>query len=138
MDVLKPKKMKYPTLFRGRNRGKALRGQNLGFGDFGLKSVSLGFVSSAQIEAARIVIKHHIQKGGRLWIRIFPYKPVTKKPPETRMGSGKSPLDHFTAPVRPGMILFELAGVERSLAEKALRLAAHKLSVAAVFVAKEN
>ncbi|KKS43907.1 MAG: 50S ribosomal protein L16 [candidate division CPR1 bacterium GW2011_GWA2_42_17] len=137
MDVSKPKKMKYPTLFRGRNRGKSWRGHDLEFGDFGLKSMNLGFISSAQIEAARKVIRHYAAKGGRVWIRIFPYKPVTKKPPETRMGSGKAPFDHFTAPVKPGMILFELAGVERALAEKALRLAAHKLSVDAVFVAKE-
>lgn len=136
MDVLKPKKMKYPTLFRGRLKGKAWRGGELEFGEFGLKSLGNGFVKSAQIEAARKVIRHHAQKGGRLWIRIFPYKPVTKKPPETRMGSGKAPIDHFTAPVKQGKILFELSGVSREVALKAFSLASHKLSVPAIFVEK--
>lgn len=138
MEGLQPKKTKYVHHFRGRLKGLAVRGQELEFGEYALKSMGRGFISSAQIESARKVIRHHAHKGGRLWIRIFPDKPVTKKPPETRMGSGKSPVDHYVAVIRPGLILFELAGVEKEIAAKALGLAAYKLSVRTRFVAKDN
>lgn len=136
--MLQPKKVKYTSQFRGRLKGKANRGGSLEFGDYGLKNLSPGFLSAAQIEAARKAIRHHLRRGGKLWIRIFPSKPVTKKPPEVRMGSGKAPFDHYVAVVRPGLILFELAGVEKNAAFEALRLAAHKLPTQTKFVAKEE
>lgn len=136
--MLQPKKLKYPTQFRGRLKGQASRGTTLEFGDYGLKNLSPGWISATQIEAARKAIRHHVKRGGKLWIRIFPSKPVTKKPPEVRMGSGKAPFDHYVAVVRPGVILFELAGVEKSVAWEALRLAGHKLPTQTKFVAKEE
>lgn len=132
--ALEPRKVKYKTRFRGRLKGKAYRGNSLIFGDYGLKAHTRGFVSAAQIEAARKAIRHAVKRGGKLWIRIFPDKPVTKKPPEVRMGSGKGPFDHWTAVVRPGQILFEMAGVDEKTAEKAMSLAKYKLSVRSQFV----
>ena len=127
--MLEPSKQKYRRTFRGRMKGKAWRGSTLAFGEFGLKSLECGWVSARQIEAARKAMTHHTKRGGKVWIRIFPDKPITKKPAEVRMGSGKGSVDHFAAVVRPGTMLFEMAGVSPELAREALRLASHKLSV---------
>lgn len=127
--MLLPKKAKYRRQFRGKIKGKARRGQNLAFGDFGLKVLEPCLLTSRQIEAARKAITHQTKRGGKLWIRIFPDKPVTKKPAETRMGGGKSPVDHYAAPVRPGKVIFELAGVTEDIAVQALESAARKLPI---------
>lgn len=127
--MLLPKKAKYRRQFRGKIRGKALRGQKLAFGDFGLKVLEPCLVTSRQIEAARKAITHQTKRGGKLWIRVFPDKPVTKKPAEVRMGGGKGPVDHYAVPVRPGKVIFELAGVAEETAVKALESAARKLPI---------
>ncbi len=127
--MLVPRRAKYRKTFRGRMRGNANRGTKISFGDYGLLSEGTGWVTSRQIEAARKSITHFTQRGGRLWIRIFPDKPITKKPPETRMGSGKGEVYEFVAPVLPGRILFEMGGVTRDIAHSALRLASHKLAI---------
>ncbi|MBI2620804.1 50S ribosomal protein L16 [candidate division WWE3 bacterium] len=132
--MLMPKKVKYRKQQRGNNRGIATRGQNVDFGDYGLKSLTRGVVTSKQIEAARKAVSHKTKRGGKLWIRIFPDKSVSRKPQETRMGSGKSPPDHFVAVVRPGKVLFELSGVDEELAKSALRRAADKLPLRTKFV----
>ena len=119
-------------------KGNAYRGTTISFGDFGLLSEGTGWVTSRQIEAARRAITHYTQRGGRVWIRIFPDKPVTKKPAETRMGSGKGDVFEFVAPVKPGRILFEMAGVSKDTAFSALRLAAHKLNVKTRIIEKED
>lgn len=134
--MLAPKRAKYRKSFRGKQRGKSLRGATLDFGEFGLKAQSSGWVTSRQIEAARRSIMHYLRRGGRVWIRIFPDKPITKKPPETRMGSGKGDVYEYVAVVRPGRIMFEIGGVEHSQAEEALRLAGHKLPVRTKFISK--
>lgn len=136
--TLEPRKVKYRHRFRGRLKGQSMRANQLDFGDFGLKALGAGHVSAAQIEAARKAIRHHLKRGGMLWIRIFPDKPITKKPPEVRMGSGKGPLDHWAAVVKPGRILFELAGVNEALAKEAMRLASHKIGLATKFVSSEE
>jgi large subunit ribosomal protein L16 len=110
-------------------RGKAWRGSTMVFGEYGLKSLECGYVTARQIEAARKAMSHHTKRGGKIWIRIFPDRPITKKPAEVRMGSGKGSLDHFAAVVRPGTMLFEIAGVSPELAREAMRLASHKLAV---------
>jgi large subunit ribosomal protein L16 len=127
--MLLPKKAKYRRQFRGKVKGKARRGQNLAFGEFGLKVLEPCLVTSRQIEAARKAITRQTKRGGKLWIRIFPDKPVTKKPAETRMGGGKSPVDHYAAPARAGKIIFELAGVTEDIAVQALESAARKLPI---------
>jgi len=127
--MLLPKKAKYRKRFKGRIRGVAKRGSGLDFGDYGLKAMESAALSSRQIEAARKAIVGRTKRGGKLWIRIFPDKPITKKPPETRMGGGKGPVDHYAAVVKPGRIIFELAGVEENLALEALRRAAAKLPI---------
>jgi len=127
--MLLPKKAKYRKKFKGRIRGTAKRGQNLDFGDYGLKALEPGSLSSRQIEAARKAIVHQTKRGGKLWIRIFPDKPITKKPPEVRMGGGKGPVDHYAAIIKPGRIIFELAGVEEKIATEALKRAAAKLPI---------
>lgn len=127
--MLLPKKLKHRKQHRGKRRGLATRGNDLAFGTYGLKATSRGWISSRQIEAARRAITRRIERGGTVWIRLFPDKPVTKSSPETPMGSGKGALDHFVAVVRPGLVLFEMDGVTRELAHEALRLAAHKLGV---------
>ena len=127
--MLEPSKQKYRRTFRGRMKGKAWRGNTLAFGEYGLKSLECGWVSARQIEAARKAMTHHTKRGGKVWIRVFPDKPITKKPAEVRMGSGKGTVDHFAVVVRPGTVLFEMAGVPQELAREALRLASHKLSV---------
>ncbi len=134
--MLAPKKVKYRKQHRGRMTGKAWRGNSLAFGDYGLKALECGWVSDRQIEAARIAITRFIKRGGKLWIRIFPDKPITKKPAESRMGKGKGAPEGWVAVVRPGRMLFEMEGVPRETAEEAMRLAGHKLSVATRFVAR--
>ena len=125
--MLMPKRVKYRKQQRGRMRGKAYRGGDVAFGQYGLMSLEPAWVTNRQLEAARVAITRSIKRGGKMWIRVFPDKPVTKKPAETRMGKGKGAPDHWVAVVRPGKILFEMEGVTLQEAEEALRLAAHKL-----------
>lgn len=127
--MLLPKKAKYRKQFRGRMKGVATRGSRLDFGEYGLKALESCWLSGKQIEAARKAITHHTKRGGKLWIRVFPDKPVTKKPPEVRMGGGKGPVDHYIAVVRSGRVIFELAGVAEKVALRALELAAQKLPI---------
>jgi large subunit ribosomal protein L16 len=134
--MLMPKKVKYRKQQRGRMAGKAWRGSELSFGDFGLKALSCGWVTNRQIEAARIAMTRFIKRGGKVWIRIFPDKPITKKPPETRMGKGKGAPEAWVAVVRPGKVLFEMEGVSLETATEAMRLAAMKISVPTKFVAR--
>jgi large subunit ribosomal protein L16 len=131
-----PSKVKYRKQQRGRMRGKAWRGSDLSFGDFGLKVVQAGWISDRQIEASRVAIMRFIKRGGKLWIRIFPDKPVTKKPAETRMGKGKGAPEFWVAVVKPGRVLFEMEGVSETEAREALRLASHKLSLPTQFVSR--
>lgn len=135
--MLVPKRAKYRKQHRGRLKGDATRGTSLSFGDYGLMAMGMGWVTSRQIESARKSITHYTQRGGRLWIRIFPDKPITKKAAETRMGSGKGDVFEFVAPVKRGRILFEMGGVTKDVANAALRLASHKLSVETRIVQKE-
>lgn len=132
--MLSPKKVKFRKQQRGRMRGVARKGSTLTFGEFGLQAVECGTISARQIEAGRIASTRHVKRGGKLWIRIFPDKPITKKPAEVRMGKGKGAPEGWVAVVRPGKVLYEMAGVSRELAQEALRLAAHKLSVKTRFV----
>jgi large subunit ribosomal protein L16 len=127
--MLSPKRVKHRKVQKGRMRGTAYRGSELGFGDFGLQATTCGRLTARQIEAARIAMTRHIKRGGKVWIRVFPDKPVTKKPLEVRMGSGKGAVEFWVAVVRPGRILYELDGVEEEVAREALRLAGHKLSI---------
>lgn len=127
--MLVPKRAKYRKQFRGTMRGNAHSGTTIAFGEYGLVSQDASWVTSRQIEAARRAITHFTQRGGRLWIRIFPDKPITKKPAETRMGSGKGDVYEYVAVVKPGRVLFEMGGVSKDIAQSALRLAAHKLPV---------
>ena len=131
-----PSKVKYRKQQRGRMRGKAWRGSDLSFGDYGLKVVEPGWISDRQIEASRVAIMRFIKRGGKLWIRIFPDKPVTKKPAETRMGKGKGAPEFWVAVVKPGRVLFEMEDVTEAEAREALRLASHKLPLATRFVAR--
>jgi large subunit ribosomal protein L16 len=136
--MLMPKKVKYRKQQRGRRTGKAWRGSSLAFGDFGLKSLSPGWVTDRQIEAARVAITRHIKRGGKLWIRIFPDKPITKKPAETRMGKGKGAPEQWVAVIRPGRMMFEVEGVPEDLAKRAMHLAAQKLPVTTRFVSRTS
>jgi large subunit ribosomal protein L16 len=136
--MLMPKKVKYRKQQRGRMCGKAWTGSQLVFGDFGIKTLEPGYITDRQIEASRIAITRFVKRGGKVWIRIFPDKPVTKKPAETRMGKGKGAPDHWVAVVKPGRILFEMEGVSRVDAMEAMRLASHKLSLRTKFVAREG
>ena len=136
--MLMPKKVKHRKQMKGRNRGKATRGDKLNFGDFGLKTLEPGWITDRQIEAARIAMTRHVKRGGKIWIRMFPDKPVTKKPAETRMGKGKGAPDHWVAVVRPGRILYEIQGVQEDLAREAMRLAAQKLPVKTKFVTRAD
>lgn len=135
--MLVPKRAKHRKTFRGKRGGLSSQGASVNFGEYGLKAISRGWVGSRQIEAARKAVMHSIRRGGRLWIRIFPDKPITKKPPETRMGSGKGDVYEYVAVVRPGRIVFEMGGVTKEQAEEALRLAAAKLPIRTRFVQKE-
>ena len=132
--MLMPKRVKYRKTQRGRLRGKAQRGSTIAFGDFGLKALEPGWITARQIEAARVALTRQMKRDGRIWIRIFPDKPVTKKPAETRMGKGKGMPEFWVAVVKPGRVMFEIGGVSESLAQEALRLAAHKLPIKTKFV----
>ena len=134
--MLMPSKVKYRKQQRGRRRGKAWRGSDLSFGDYGLKALEAGWVTARQIEASRVAITRFIKRGGKLWIRIFPDKPITKKPAETRMGKGKGAPELWVAVVKPGRVLFEMEGVNEADAREALRLASHKLPLPTQFVAR--
>lgn len=132
--MLSPKKTKFRKAQKGRNRGLAWRGSEVSFGDYGLQVMDPGRINSRQIEAARMAIQRHCKRAGKLWIRIFPDKPVTKKPLEVRMGGGKGSPEEWVAPVRPGRVMFELAGVSEEMAREAFRLAGHKLPLHCRFV----
>lgn len=134
--MLMPSKVKYRKQQRGRRRGKAWRGSDLSFGDYGLKVLEAGWITDRQIEASRVAIMRFIKRGGKLWIRIFPDKPVTKKPAETRMGKGKGAPEFWVAVVKPGRMLFEIEGVPEADAKAAMRLASHKLPLPTTFVAR--
>ena len=136
--MLQPKKVKHRKQHKGRMKGKAHRGSSLTFGDFGLQAVECSRVTARQIEAARIAMTRHVKRGGKVWIRIFPDKPVTRKPAETRMGKGKGNPEEWVAVVKPGRILYEMEGVTPQIARDALRLAAHKLPLATRFVQREG
>jgi large subunit ribosomal protein L16 len=134
--MLSPKKVKYRKMQKGRMKGKALRGSTLEFGDYGLQALECGFMSAQQIEAGRIAVTRHVRRGGKIWIRVFPDKPICKKPLETRMGKGKGAPEGWVAVIRPGRILYEMEGVSKEDAAEALRLASHKLPFATRFVSR--
>lgn len=136
--MLSPKRVKYRRVMRGRMTGKALRGNKVSYGDFGLQSLEPCWITANQIEAARIAMTRYIKRGGKVWIKIFPDKPVTEKPAETRMGSGKGSPEYWVAVVKPGRVMFEIGGVSEEVAREALRLAANKLPVKCKFVQKET
>ncbi|MCX5906910.1 MAG: 50S ribosomal protein L16 [Deltaproteobacteria bacterium] len=136
--MLAPKKVKFRKQQKGRRKGKAIRGSDLSFGDFGLQALVPGWLTTRQIEAARIAMTRYIKRGGKIWIRIFPDKPITKKPAETRMGKGKGAPEDWVAVIKPGRILYEMEGVSRETAVAAFRLASHKLPLATKFVAREG
>ncbi len=135
--MLLPKRVKYRRVHRGRMTGKAMRGNFVSNGDFGLQSLEPAWISSNQIEAARIAMTRYIKRGGQVWIKIFPDKPITEKPAETRMGSGKGSPEYWAAVVKPGRVMFEIGGVPEETAREAMRLAAHKLPVKCKFIKKE-
>lgn len=134
--MLMPKRVRRRRVMKGRNRGLANRGDEINFGEYGLKTLEAGWITDRQIEAARIAMTRHVKRAGKVWIRMFPDKPITKKPAETRMGSGKGAPDHWVAPVKPGRVLYELEGVPVEMAREAMRLAAQKLPVKTKFVTK--
>jgi large subunit ribosomal protein L16 len=136
--MLMPKRVKYRKQFRGRMRGKAMRGNVVQFGDYGLQALEPAWITSRQIEAARRTIMRHIKRRGRVWIRVFPDKPVTKRSAESRMGKGKGAVDHYVAVVRPGLVMFEMAGIEEDVAREAMRLAAFKLPIRAKFIRRAD
>jgi large subunit ribosomal protein L16 len=134
--MLLPKKVKHRKVHRGRRRGRAKGGTEVHFGDYGLLALEAGWITNRQIEAARVAMTRHIRRGGKVWINIFPDKPITKKPPETRMGSGKGNPEAWVAVVRPGRVMFELSGVTEPVAREAIRRAAHKLPIRSRFVTR--
>lgn len=136
--MLIPKRVKYRKVQRGRMKGKAIRGSQVYSGEFGLQALEPGWITANQIEAARVAMTRFIKRGGQVWVKIFPDKPVTKKPAEVRMGSGKGAPEYWVAVVRPGRIMFEIAGVPETVAREAMRLAAHKLPIRTKFVSKEK
>jgi large subunit ribosomal protein L16 len=136
--MLMPKKIKFRKMQKGRMNGKAYSGSTVAFGEYGLKALEPGWVSSAQIESARIAITRHAKRGCKVWIRVFPDKPITKKPAETRMGKGKGNPEYWVAVVKPGRILYEMSGVTETTAKEAMRLAAHKLPIATRFVTRDE
>ena len=135
--MLQPKKVKHRKQHKGRMRGKAYRGSTLSFGDYGLQATECGRLTARQIEAARIAMTRHVKRGGKVWIRIFPDKPVTRKPAETRMGKGKGSPEEWVAVVKPGRMLYEMEGITHEVARAALTLAAHKLPLSTQFVVRE-
>ena len=136
--MLQPKRVKHRKMFKGRLRGAALRGNTLAFGTFGLQALSSGYVSARQIEAARVAMTRHVKRGGKVWIRVFPDKPVSKKPAETRMGKGKGAPEFWVAVIKPGRVLYELEGVPEDVAKEAFRLCGHKLPMGTRFVARNE
>ena len=136
--MLAPKRIKYRKTFKGRTKGIARRGNTVAFGEYGLMTLSPGWISNRQIEAARVAMTRHMKRGGKVWIRIFPDKPITKKPAETRMGKGKGNPESWVAVVRPGRVMFEVEGVEEDVARRAMQLAAAKLPVRTRIVNREN
>jgi large subunit ribosomal protein L16 len=136
--MLSPKKVKHRKVFKGRMTGTAYRGSSISFGEYALKAVACGKMTAQQIEAARITINRTMKRGGKVWIRVFPDKPITKKPAETRMGKGKGSPDHWVAPIKPGRILYEVSGVDEKLAMRALELAGNKLPFATKVIARRN
>lgn len=136
MALLQPKRTKYRKTFKGTRGGVATRGNTLSFGIFGLKAMEAGFISARQLEAARRAMSHFTQRGGRIWIRVFPDKPLTKHPAESRMGSGKGDVEGYVAVVKPGQLIFEMGAITRVIAQEALRLASHKLPVDTKFIEK--
>ena len=135
--MLMPKRVKFRRVQRGRMKGKAMRGNKVTYGDYGLQALEPAWITSNQIEAARIAMTRYIKRGGQVWIKIFPDKPITQKPAETRMGSGKGSPEYWVAVVKPGRVLFEIGGVSEELAREAMRLAMHKLPIKCKFVARE-
>ncbi len=136
--MLAPKRVKYRKQQKGRMRGTAFRGSDISFGDFGLKALACGYITSRQIEAARVAITRHVKRGGKVWIRFFPDKPVTKKPAETRMGKGKGSPEAWVAVIKPGRVLYEIKGVPEAIAREALGLASHKLPIPTRFVSRQD
>ena len=136
--MMMPKKVKYRKQQRGRMAGKAWRGSSIAFGDYGLKAMECAWITDRQIEAARVAMTRSIKRGGKVWIRLFPDKPITKKPAETRMGKGKGAPEQWIAVIRPGKVLFEMEGVDRQTAFDAMRLAAHKLPIRTKFISREE
>ncbi len=136
--MLLPKRVKYRRVHRGRMKGKAMRGNKVTYGQFGLQALEPGWIKSNQIEAARIAMTRYIKRGGQVWIKIFPDKPVTEKPAETRMGSGKGSPEYWVAVVKPGRVMFEIGGIDEAVAREAMRLAMHKLPIKCKFVKKED
>ncbi len=136
--MLLPKRVKYRRQHRGRMKGKAIKATSLPYGEYGLQATECGWITSRQIEAARIAMTRYIKRGGQVWIKIFPHKPVTEKPAETRMGSGKGAPEYWVAVVKPGRVMFEIAGVPEEIAREAMRLAMHKLPVKCKFVTREE
>ena len=135
--MLLPKRVKYRRVMRGRMTGKALRGNKVTYGDFGIQALEPAWITSNQIEAARVAMTRYIKRGGQVWIKIFPDKPVTEKPAETRMGSGKGSPEYWVAVVKPGKVMFEMGGVDVDVAKEAMRLASHKLPIKCKFVVKD-
>ena len=133
-----PKRTKYRKMQKGRNRGRATRGTVVNEGQYGLQALEAGLITANQIEAARVALTRYIKRGGKVWIKLFPNKPITKKPAETRMGKGKGAPEYWVAPVKPGRVMFEIAGVSEEVAREALRLATHKLPVKTKFLTREN
>ena len=136
--MLSPKRVKFRKMFKGRMRGIAQRGSEVSFGSFGLQAMEPGWITNRQIEAARVALTRHIKRGGKVWIRIFPDKPITKKPAETRMGKGKGSPEGWVAVVKPGRVMFELEGIPKNMAQKAMALAAAKMPIRTKFVARED
>jgi len=136
--MLQPKRMIYRKTHRGRMKGRATRGERVSFGEYGLQSLECFWVTARQLEAARRAVVRYVRRGGKVWIRVFPDKPVTKKPAETRMGGGKGAVDHFVCVIKPGRVLFEIAGVTEEAAREAFRLAANKLPIRTQFVSRED
>ena len=134
--MLMPKRVKYRRVHRGRLKGKAMRGNTITYGDYGLVALEGAWITSNQIEAARIAMTRYIRRGGQVWIKVFPDKPITEKPAETRMGSGKGSVDHWVAVVKPGRVMFEMNGVAEEVAREAMRLAMHKLPIKCKFISK--
>lgn len=134
MSMMQPKRTKYRKQFKGRNRGIATRGTKVSFGQYAIKSLEHGNITARQLEAARRAMMHHIKRGGKVWIRVFPDKPITKKPLEVRQGSGKGSVEYWVAPVQPGRVMFEIEGVDENVAREALTLAASKLPVKTLFI----